>query len=128
MNSSLILILGGLTLGGATAGLIGLYMLLSRPYRKARNRLAIHFGQVLVIVFALTGLVSLQKLEQFFSVARHSSAYYSAMYAHVFGLLCGVFFVLRAEFRWRRTSGLVTRAKNIHPLVPGARRRLLIAL
>jgi hypothetical protein len=127
MNVTLILILGGLTIGCATAGAIGAYMLLSRPYRKARNRLAIHFGQVFVAVSALTGLVMLQKLEQFFSVVRHSSAYYSAMYAHVLALLCGVFFVLRSEFRWRRASGLVTPAKNNRPVVPGARRRLLIA-
>jgi hypothetical protein len=128
MNVTLILILSGLTLGCATTGAIGLYMLFSRPYRKARNRLAIHFGQVLVVVSALTGLVSLQKLEQSFSVARHSSAYDSAMYAYVLGLLCGFFFVLRAEFRWRRSSGLVTSAKNNRPIVPGAYRRLLIAL
>jgi hypothetical protein len=127
MNIMLILILGGLTLGCATAGVIGLYMLFSRPYRKARNRLAILLGQVFVAVSALTSLVMLQKLEQFFSVVRHSSTYYSAMYAHVLGLLCGFFFMLRAEFRWRRASGLVTTAKNNRPVVPGAKRRLLIA-
>jgi hypothetical protein len=127
MNVTLFLILGGVTLGCATAGVIGLYMLFSRPYRKARNRLVIILGQVFVVVSALTSLAMLQKLEQFFSLVRNSSAYYSAMYAHAFGLLCGVFFVLRAEFRWRRASGLVTPAKNTRPVVPGARRRLFIA-
>lgn len=127
MNVTLILILGGLATGCATAGAIGLYMVLSRSYRKARNRLAIHFGQVFAVVTTLTSFVSLQKLEQSFSVVRHSSAYYSAMYAHVLGLLCGAFFVLRAEFLWRRASGLVTSAKNNGPVIPGARRRLLIA-
>jgi multisubunit Na+/H+ antiporter MnhB subunit len=77
MNITLILIFGGLTLGCATVGVIGLYMLFSRPYRKARNRLAILLGQVFVAVSALTSLVMLQKLEQVFSVVRHSSAFYS---------------------------------------------------
>jgi xanthine/uracil permease len=127
MNVTLVLIIGGLLLGCAAAGVIGLYMLRSRPARKARNRLVILLGQVVVAVSALTSLVILQKLEQFFSVVRHSSAYYSAMYAYVLGLLCGVFFVLRAEFRWRRASGLVTATKNNRPVVPGVRRRFLIA-
>lgn len=127
MNTTLILILGGFTLGCATAGVISLYMFFSRPYRKARNRLVILFGQVFVVVSVVTSLVMLQKLEQFFSVVRHSSAYYSAMDADAFGMLCGVFFVLRGERRWRRASGLVTAAKNNRPVVPGARRRLLIA-
>jgi hypothetical protein len=56
MKVSLILILGGLTLGCATVGAIGIYLLLSRPYRKARNRLAILFGQVIIAVSALTSL------------------------------------------------------------------------
>jgi xanthine/uracil permease len=127
MNVTLILIMGGLLLGCAAAGVIGLYMLRSRPNRKARNRLVILLGQVVVAVSVLTSLVILQKLEQFFSVVRHSSAYYSAMYAYVLGLLFGVFFVLRAEFRWRQASGLVTATKNNGPVVPGARRRFLIA-
>jgi hypothetical protein len=128
MNVTLFLTIGGLLLGCAAAGVIGLYMLRSRPGRKARNRLIILLGQVVVVVSVLTSLVILQKLEQLFSVVRHSSAYYSAMYAFVLSLLCGVFLLLRAEFRWRRASGLVTATKNSRPVVPGARRRLLIAL
>jgi hypothetical protein len=126
MSVMLIHILGGLALGCATAGAINLYMLFSRPYRKAGNRLAI--SQVFVAITGLTGLISLQKLEKSFSVALHSSAYYSIIYAYVFGLLCGFFFILRAEFRWRRSSGLVTSAKNNRAVIPGAYRRLLIAL
>lgn len=128
MIATLIPIICGLTLGWATAGVNGFYMLRSRAYRRARNRLVIFLGQVCVAVSTLTSLVILQKLEQFFSVVRHNSAYYSAMYAYVLSLSCGVFLVLRSEFRWRRASGLITAAKSNRPVVPGARRRLLIAL
>ena len=128
MNVTLILIVGGLALGCATAGAIGLYLLLSSRYRKARNRIAIRFGQVFVAVSALTSLLLLQELEQHFSLARHSSAYYSAMYAYVFGLLCGMVLVLRAEFRWRRSAGLFTPVENRRPVVPGAYRKLLAPL
>jgi hypothetical protein len=128
MNVRLILIVGGFALGFGTAGAIGLYMLLTRSYRKARNRVAIHLGQVFVVVSAATGLLLLRELEQSFAVVRHSSAHYSAIYAHVFGLLSAGFLVLRAEFRWRRSSGLSAPTKSNRPVVPGAFRKFLITL
>jgi hypothetical protein len=57
MNTTPILVIGGLGLGCATAGAIGFYLALSRPYRKVRNRLAIHFGQAFVLVFAVGGVL-----------------------------------------------------------------------
>jgi hypothetical protein len=128
MDVSLIVILGGLTLGSATVGAFGIYLLLSRPYRKARNRLAILLGQLLVVVSALTSLESLRKLEQTFLVAHRSSTHYAAMYAYLLSLLSGGFFVLRAEFRWQRSSGLVVSTKTNRPVVAGAYRKLLTAL
>lgn len=123
-----ILIVGGFTLGCASAGAVGCYMLYSRPYRKARNRIVIHSGQAFVLISFLGGLLLLQDLEQHFSIPRHSSSYYAAMYAHVLGLVCVVFFVLRAEFRWRRSVGLVTSPKSNRPVAPGAYRKLLTSL
>jgi hypothetical protein len=128
MNTTVILVVAGFGLGCATAGAIGFYLALSRHYRKVRNRLAIHFGQAFVAVSAVSGLLLLQRLEQFLSVARHSSAYYDGMYAYTLGFLCVTFVAMRAEFRWRRSCGLVASTESKRPVVPGARRRLLIGL
>jgi hypothetical protein len=128
MNVTLIVASGGFTVGFATGGLIWLYMLLSRPYRKIGNRIVIHVGQAFVGISGVGGLLLVQELGQRFSVERRSSSHYALLYAYVFGLLCVVVFALRAEFRWRRSVGLVSSAQNTQPVVPGAYRRLLIAL
>ena len=128
MNTTVIFVIGGLGLGCATAGTIGSYLALSRPYRKVRNRLVIHFGQAFVVVAAVSGLLLLQRLEQFLSVTRRSSAQYDGMYAYILGLLCLTLVAMRAEFRWRRSCGLVASTESKRPVVPGARRRLLIGL
>jgi hypothetical protein len=109
MNVTLTLITSGFAVGFASGGLIWLYMLLSRPYRKIRNRIVIHVGQAFVGISGIGGLLVVQELEQRFSIERRSSSHYALLYAYVFGLLCVVVFTLRAEFRWRRS---VRRAKQ----------------
>ncbi len=42
MNTTLTLIITGFTAGFASGGMIWLYMLLSRPSRRIRNRIVIH--------------------------------------------------------------------------------------
>jgi len=127
MNVTLTLIISGFAVGFASGGMIWLYMLLSRPSRKIRNRIVIHVGQVFVGICGIGGLLLVQALEQRLSIERRSSPHDALLYAYVFGLLCVFVFTLRGEFRWRRSVGLVTSAKNTRPVVPGAKRRLLIA-
>jgi hypothetical protein len=121
----LILIVGGFTLGCASAGAVGCYMLFTRPYRKTRNRLAIHFGQVFVLISFIVGLLLLQGLEERFSIPRCSSSFYTARYAYLIGLACVMFFVIRAEFRWRRSAGLISNVKKT-TAVSGASRQLIV--
>jgi hypothetical protein len=127
MNVTLTLFISGFAVGFASGGMIWLYMLLSRPSRKIRNRIVIHVGQAFVGICGIGGLLLVQALEQRLSIGRRSSSHDALLYAYVFGLLCVLVFTLRGEFRWRRSVGLVTSAKNTRPVVPGAKRRLLIA-
>lgn len=127
MNVTLTLITSGFAVGFASGGLIWLYMLLSRPYRRIRSRIVIHVGQAFVGISGIAGLLVVQELEQRFSIERHSSSHYALLYAYLFGLLCVVVFTLGAEFRWRRSVGLVTSSKSNRPVVPGARRKLRTA-
>jgi hypothetical protein len=105
-----------------------LCLLLCRPYRKARNRVVILLCQLFVAISALGGLFLVQKFEVMMEL-RDKSARESAVLAFLFGLIVVEIFVLRAEFRWRRASGLThIAAAQPSPVPPGAKRRYYVAL
>jgi hypothetical protein len=125
VNVLLILIFGGFVLGCASAGAVGCCMVVTRPYRKERNRITIHSSQAFVLVSFVAGILLLRTLIDHFSIPPRSSSYYGALYAYVFGLACVVFLVFRSEFRWRRSAGLFSAVKKT-PAVPGGSRKLLV--
>jgi hypothetical protein len=106
MTPTLIAALAGTLLGSAFSGAVGWYLLRSRSYRMVGNRLVIRFGQVVVFITMCGGLFLLQVFDGLMGIKRHSFPYYAAIYAYLFGCCCVLFFVLRAELRWRKSVGL----------------------
>ena len=96
MNTKLILILAAGGLGVATGGFCALCVLLSRPYRKALNRIAILLTQLCVGTSAVGGLLLLTKLVAIVALSDRSSRQ-SALYAYLLGFVSVAFFVVRAE-------------------------------
>lgn len=126
MNVKLIPILEAGGLGAASGGVCALCFLLSRPYRKALNRIAILLAQLCVGTSAVGGMLLLSKLAAI-AVLHDRSSRQSAVYAYVLGLFSVLFFVLRAEIRWQ-LSWKPARTISEPPLAaPGAMRRLIIA-
>jgi len=106
MQVTLIAALAGILLGCALAGAMCWYLLLSRPYRKVNNRIAIRLGQLLALVSIGGGLLLLQVLDAQWGIKCHSSPYYAALWAYLFGWICVMFFTLRADLRWQKSVGL----------------------
>jgi hypothetical protein len=121
----MILVFGGFAIGCFWAGAVGCSMLVTRTYRKERNRIAIHSTQACVLVSLVASIVLLRDLIDYFSIPPRSSSYYAALYAYVSGLVCVILLVIKAEFRWRRSAGLISAAKNTSA-VPDAPRKLIV--
>jgi hypothetical protein len=127
MNTKLILILAGGGLGVATGGVCFLCGLISRPYRKALNRIAILLTQLCVGTSAVGGLLLLTKLVAIVALSDRSSRQ-SALYAYLLGFVSVAFFVVRAEILWQRSWKPVRVISERPPVAPGARRRYFVAL
>ena len=106
MSVSLIATVTGFIVGCSAAGAIGLCMLFSRPYRKENSRFAIHMAQILCVVSICGSLLVIQMLDVRLGVEHHSPSYYAIRAAYLISLICGVFFVLRADLRWQKLAGM----------------------
>jgi hypothetical protein len=125
MSGKLILILGSCAVGCASAGLCGLCFLLTRPYRKARNRIVILLSSLFVAIAAVGGIFLVGEVAMLAGAAR--AARESASQAYLVGLLCVEFLVIRAEVRWRRSWLPVRPTGERPPNKPEAKRTLVIA-
>jgi hypothetical protein len=81
-------------------------MLFSRPYRKENNRFAIHMAQILGLASICGSLLLIQILDVRLGVEDHSPSYYAIRAAYLIALICVVFFVLRADLRWQKLTGM----------------------
>jgi drug/metabolite transporter (DMT)-like permease len=106
MQITLIAALTGVLLGCVLAGAMCWYLVLSRPYRKESNRIATRLGQFLAVISVGGGLFLLQMRDTQLDIKRHSSPYYAAVWAYLFGWICIMFFALRADLRWQKSVGL----------------------
>jgi hypothetical protein len=102
----LIATLAGLLLGSAWAGAVGWYFFLSRSYRRVRNLIVIGLGYLLVGTLGIGSLLLLISFCDLMGITRQSSSHDAALYAYTISCTCVVFFVVRAEIRWRKSIGL----------------------
>ena len=70
------------------------------------NQFVIRLGQIIVLATMVGGLFLLHLFDERLGIRRHSPPQYVATYAYVFGCICVLFFVLRAERRWRKSARL----------------------
>jgi hypothetical protein len=106
MTVILIAIFAGLLLGSAWAGAVGWYFFLSRSYRQVRNLIVIGLGYLLIGTLGIGSLLLLFSFCDFMGIARQSFSHYAALYAYAISCACVVFFVGRAELRWRKSVGI----------------------
>lgn len=106
MNIELIGIIAGLVIGASWSGATAAYLFFTRSSRSARNQYVIRLGQLLVGVFAIGSFLLLTRLWEQIGIVRRGPSYYASLYAFVLSSLCVIFFAVRAEIRWRKSSGL----------------------
>jgi len=106
MGLTLILILLGLGLGGLASGLMAWYLVATRPYRRARNPLAIGFGYIVFAGLSVGALLLLIKGAEGLGVDRRASQRDLALYSYAASLACGGLIAVRGEAKWRRSVGL----------------------
>jgi hypothetical protein len=106
----------------------------TRSSRRARNQYVIRLGQLLVGALAIGSLLLLSRLWEQIGLVLHSSAYYMSLYAFVVSSVCVMFFAVRAEARWRKSSGLDQKSvspyntQGLQITLPAARRKLVSVL
>lgn len=83
-----------------------LYMVLSRNQRRVRNVRVILFGALLLMVSYLGALLLLLKGVNVLGFPPHSAPRTAAVLGNLISLLIGTTYILRNEFRWRRSAGL----------------------
>ena len=106
MALALILILLGAAFGGLSSGLLALYFVTTRAYRRAKSTVVFVFGYFCILGTFLGALLLMHKGEVWLGVAPGSSRDHVALYAYTASLVCGVFLIGRSEIRWRRSVGL----------------------
>jgi hypothetical protein len=67
----------------------------------------IRLVQVFSIGCIFGSLVIMQAVESKLGIAWHSSAYYAIRWAYIVPLICATIFMLRADFRWQKSVGMV---------------------
>ncbi len=112
MTIELIAIFAGLVLGSAWTGAVAAYFVSTRSYRQARNLFVIGLGYLIVSATSLGSLFVLLSFCKRLEIERQSPQHYAALYAYALSCVCGMFFVMRAEMRWRKAAGL---AGETHP-------------
>lgn len=106
MVRTIILIMQSAALGWVVSGLFACYLVATRSWRKAGNRLVIGFGYILFLTSLWGSLLLLIRVMARLDAARQFSPRDAAAYAYAASFACGVFLVLRAEIRWRKSVGL----------------------
>lgn len=129
MKLQLIGLIVGLAFGASWTALVAAYLFYTRSSRMARNQYVIRLGQLLVGGLAIGSLFLLLRLSEQMGLVIHTRPYYALLYAFVLSSGCVIFFVGRAEIRWRKSSGLdrtTTSTDNTKRLmVPPLRRKFL---
>lgn len=132
MKLQLIGMIVGLVFGVLWTALVAAYLFYTRSSRMAHNQYVIRLGQLLVGGLAIGSLFLLLRLCEQIGLVIHTSPYDTSLYAFVLSSGCVMFFAVRAEIRWRKSSGLdqtTTLADNTkRPMVPPLKRKLLSLL
>jgi hypothetical protein len=100
------LILLGAGVGGLFSGLLALYFVATRAYRRARNLLIFGLGYIFLLGTSVGSLLLMFKGQELLGVAPHTSQDHVALYAYTASLVCGALLVGWSEIRWRRSVGL----------------------
>ncbi len=103
MPVTLMTSVAGILLGCTSAAAIGCIFLISRPYRRANNRIAIRLAQIFALISICGGLILIQILERHWCIRWHSSPYYAAIWSYLTGCIPSTFFILKADVRWQRS-------------------------
>jgi len=103
---NLVVILFGAGLGALLSGLMGIYLVVTRPYRRVRNAAAIGLGYVFFGGMSVGSLLLLIAGLDGLRVPYRSSQRDAALYSYAAALAVGIFFVGRSEARWRKSVGL----------------------
>jgi hypothetical protein len=106
MALTLILILLGAGFGALSTGLVALYFVTTRAYRRARSMVVFVLGYVCILGALPGALLLTYKGQEWLGVAPGSSQDHVTLYAYMVSLLCGAFLIGRSEIRWRRSVGL----------------------
>jgi len=106
MTAILIATLAGLLLGTAWAGAAGWYLLLTRSYRRVRNLIVIGLGYLLFPALCIGSLLLLFSFCDMVGINHRSSSGSAALYAFAISCASVMFFIVRAESRWRKSVGL----------------------
>jgi hypothetical protein len=124
--------MAGFVLGVSWTGAIAVYLFFTRSSRSARNQYVIRLGQLLVGALAIGSFLLLSRLWEQIGLVVHSSPYDMSLYAYVLSSGCVMFFAVRSEIRWRKSSGVdrtSTSPDNTQrPPITPARRRKLVSL
>lgn len=111
--ASLLTFLLGMGLVAVSMIVCNLYMVLSRNQRRLRNVRVILFGTILLMASYLGALLILLKGVNALGFPPHSAPRTAAVLGNLTGLLLGTTYILRTEFRWRKSVGLDS--KSLRP-------------
>jgi hypothetical protein len=104
--TNLSFILLGVVFGSALATVLGLYFFLTRSSRQRRNGFVFALGYFLVCGSSIGSLLLLFNICDRLGFGRSTSQHYAASRSYVVSVVIGVFFILRAEMKWRKSVGL----------------------
>ena len=92
--------------GSALSGLMALLFAVTRPYRRALNRLVIFFSQIVFAELAIGSLLLVLRISEGVGLGPHTERLYAAIPAFAITLIAGEILVIRAELSWRKSVGL----------------------
>ena len=95
----------GMVLGSWASGVCGWFFWSTRSYRRARNMLVIYIAQLVSLVSVVGSVVLLLTVLGRMGVDRTLQGD-AALWAYAASVACGVFLVVLAEIRWRKSVGL----------------------
>ena len=106
-NAMLLLVSLGLITGIAVSIALGVLFVVSRPYRRANNRVVIHLSQLFAGGLVLCGLLFVFHLTANMTSRefRHDRSQ-PAIIAFAVGLGCGAIAVIGKELKWQKAVGL----------------------
>ncbi len=132
MKIQLIGIIAGLVFGVSWTALVAAYLFYTRSSRMANNQYVIRLGQLLVGGLSIGSLLLLLRLGEQIGFVIRTHPYYMSLYTFVLSSGCAMFLAVRAETRWRKSSGLDQTTTASHntkgPMLPPLRRKVLSLL